>query len=1047
MSSFVKLKKDNAIDIKGVKTSLRNGQVTSSGCDSLDFVLGGGLEISSLFLVGEDKYARHSNILTRLFLADGFHHGHKIYFANIDNDPREIMKTIPPGTVQAKEISSEPSENDLRIAFRYQALPKIDSVQRGSQPSVNYDLSKKVDKEVIQNNSDITYRSFFDAKQRREESDQTFFDIVIKDVKKIAKENHENVLRVCISALGSPLWYSQTFSEEILRFLVQLKSLARYNENIVCFLTMPVYLLNVIDDQLIYRIRKLVDCNIDLESFDNVDKQTNAVFKQYHGLLHVKKLQTLSAHQSHKPESFDLAFKLKSHRFLIEKLHLPPELEETASSKAPTMSCATSGVKICQNSVDNKVAQFTLCVSGKRKKMANPRKFSEKIALLNQKEAEGNAEFERIMREVSEVSAKVTQAPRNTNLIATTSAFISRSLPNVNAPINDTNIANIIDNKDEATTLAGLLTTPGYSNDITKNSNSSNGKASSRESRGRSVGGGPMRSRSRNIDTSPYSSNNTAYLSPPESGWRRTSSDSAINQSLAQADDIHNSNVHNSLMLSPRAHKRLVNSNSMKNLNHQQQHQQQQHHQSPTMNQQHSHSQQNMPQSTFDPQTLIHQQHHHQTNISQQHLTMSNLQDVKSRSASRLPGINVYQTQNDDTLQIPVGNSTGSLPDLTLVHYQQSPISAPIDLELTGMIIQGSNNSTYTQQSSPIPIDTNHQRHHQHQQQQQHSPLHHQSYPNNSNQISPEKMMSYRNANAASPSNLSSSQGNLSKNSYRNSPHTRPSPGSSPNSVPGLSANFDSNSSAPCSPSPLTTSNNGQFDTFASVDNFYINPSIQQHFEQFSLMNDNYNAMMDESPNRQSSPTNQSNTPSRTNARSSNSNNHMNHQTNNNSNNHQTSNGNGSPHSPLSNDSMLGSNYDNMNCDSLRGNLILGSPALDSALMNGVGSGNGGINDIMLGGGLGSDSSSKLITSSSAALQTTRMMSQTSPSHHLNNTQTTTSIPEIVFSDYSSGSDFARDFLAGDNFLEQLGTTELQMFENANIIDPTIEDGFRRDLY
>jgi hypothetical protein len=69
---------------------------------------------------------------------------------------------------------------------------------------------------------------------------------------------------------------------------------------------------------------------------------------------------------------------------------------------------------------------------------------------------------------------------------------------------------------------------------------------------------------------------------------------------------------------------------------------------------------------------------------------------------------------------------------------------------------QGSdNNPTYTQQSSPIPIDTNHQR------QQQHSPLHHQSYPNN--QISVEKMMSYRSANTASPANLSSSQGNLSK--------------------------------------------------------------------------------------------------------------------------------------------------------------------------------------------------------------------------------------------------------------------------------------------
>lgn len=161
-------------------------------------------------------------------------------------------------------------------------------------------------------------------------------------------------------------------------------------------------------------------------------------------------------------------------------------------------------------------------------------------------------------------------------------------------------------------------------------------------------------------------------------------------------------------------------------------------------------------------------------------------------------------------------------------------------------------------------------------------------------------------------------------------------------------------------------------------------------------MNDNYNGMMDESPNRQS-PTNQCNSPSRTNARSGNNSNHMNHQTSSNGSSHQSNNGTGSPHSPLSNDSMLGGsgNYDSMNCDNLRNNLM-GSSALDGAMLNGGGSGNG-INDIMLGGGLGSDSSSKLITSSNAALQTSLMMSQTSPSHHLN-TQTTTSIPEIVFS-------------------------------------------------
>lgn len=39
--------------------------------------------------------------------------------------------------------------------------------------------------------------------------------------------------------------------------------------------------------------------------------------------------------------------------------------------------------------------------------MANPRKFSEKIALHNQKQAEETAKFEQIMKEVSDVTAKV----------------------------------------------------------------------------------------------------------------------------------------------------------------------------------------------------------------------------------------------------------------------------------------------------------------------------------------------------------------------------------------------------------------------------------------------------------------------------------------------------------------------------------------------------------------------------------------------------------------------------------------------------------------
>lgn len=75
-----------------------------------------------------------------------------------------------------------------------------------------------------------------------------------------------------------------------------------------------------------------------------------------------------------------------------------------------------------------------------------------------------------------------------------------------------------------------------------------------------------------------------------------------------------------------------------------------------------------------------------------------------------------------------------------------------------GLLIQqqqGANNNPnfaqqqQQQQSSPIPIDNTSQ--------QQQSPLHYYT-----NSIPQEKMMSYR-SNAASPGNLSLSQGNLSK--------------------------------------------------------------------------------------------------------------------------------------------------------------------------------------------------------------------------------------------------------------------------------------------
>jgi predicted ATP-dependent serine protease len=51
--SFIKVKKDSSLSIPGLRTSSGNSQVCSTGSNSLDFVLGGGIEMNSIILIGK----------------------------------------------------------------------------------------------------------------------------------------------------------------------------------------------------------------------------------------------------------------------------------------------------------------------------------------------------------------------------------------------------------------------------------------------------------------------------------------------------------------------------------------------------------------------------------------------------------------------------------------------------------------------------------------------------------------------------------------------------------------------------------------------------------------------------------------------------------------------------------------------------------------------------------------------------------------------------------------------------------------------------------
>ncbi|XP_069968369.1 transcription factor mef2A [Bactrocera oleae] len=357
--------------------------------------------------------------------------------------------------------------------------------------------------------------------------------------------------------------------------------------------------------------------------------------------------------------------------------------------------------------------------------MANPRKFSEKIALQIQRQKEGTAEFERIMKEVYATKMDETQANEkilecclvNTDIgsnHATNASLVSGAGIGGGGSGGGGGGGGVVNTADGggAGNSAGAANTTnsgsgGTSPDGTHNNNS-------RESRGRSVGVGPMRRPSeRKQDRSPYGSSaavatgmnagmtNNAYLSPPmDSSWRRSNSDSALHQTLNMAvaaeggfgtsgamsgmgdmNALHaNYQHHNQRSHSPnigRSFSPQAQRRKGQMLHHQQQQQQQQilHH-----SQQHLHLQQQHQQLQQHFQQHQQQQHMHQQQAQQQHVQQHHAQQPASSISQQqhqqqfnakytncnMPINSLFKSLQEQTLALA---NTGSLPDLTSLHY------------------------------------------------------------------------------------------------------------------------------------------------------------------------------------------------------------------------------------------------------------------------------------------------------------------------------------------------------------------------------------------
>ncbi|XP_061670276.1 elongator complex protein 4 [Syngnathoides biaculeatus] len=376
-TSFQKKTRNRLSTIPGTRLSVQNGQLlVSTGVTSLDFLLGGGLAVGTVLLIEEDYYDSYSRMILKYFLAEGVVCRHELFLAAVQDHPNDIFQELPDpilddvgihksGDLPKLSCELQDSIDAMKIAWRYQNLPKVQSALASSSRFGHYyDVSKTMEPEIRQ----AAKCHHFYLPEHPSQSSATHspmlesYSALLKSIEEVIRREgfyvaastakSRNILRIGLHSLGSPLWGDDLcyrdnpkHSHALTTFLYGLRALLRSSLS-VAVITLPSHLIQ--NRSLMGSIIRLCDNAIALESFKGSERETSPLYKDYHGLLHVRQVPYLNCLASQLPDHKDLAFKLKRKQFTIERLHLPPDLSETASrAKRGELAGAATAASAC----------------------------------------------------------------------------------------------------------------------------------------------------------------------------------------------------------------------------------------------------------------------------------------------------------------------------------------------------------------------------------------------------------------------------------------------------------------------------------------------------------------------------------------------------------------------------------------------------------------------------------------------------------------------------------------------------------------------------
>ncbi|XP_014478886.1 PREDICTED: elongator complex protein 4 isoform X2 [Dinoponera quadriceps] len=274
--------------------------------------------------------------MLKYFVAEGVVTSQPVLVASQDVEPSKFVSELP---AVVNDLETEVTNSDhMKIAWRYQNMRVVDSSPTGSQAFGHfYDLTKSMQQELLEQ-ADI--KEWHQGDRQNDTFENTAYSDLLRTVQETLHNGEYSVdetpekrkiLRIAIHSLGSRLWLCDTVDSsrcDLFKFLYCLRALLR-NSYAVGLITTPVNTFGN-NDAVVERIEHMSDIAIRLESFAGSAKETNPLFKDYHGLLYMNKLSALNMLAPQCPQFRDLAFKLRRKKFIIEILHLPPEFADTA---------------------------------------------------------------------------------------------------------------------------------------------------------------------------------------------------------------------------------------------------------------------------------------------------------------------------------------------------------------------------------------------------------------------------------------------------------------------------------------------------------------------------------------------------------------------------------------------------------------------------------------------------------------------------------------------------------------------------------------------